>query len=441
MQITTETVSNTQTRLSITVPTTVIQKEYKKRLRDISKTAKIDGFRPGKVPMSHIESQYGVGVRQEVINDVIRDTVFEAITKEELRAIGTPNIEDVNLEEETLSYKAVVDLFPTVEITNLDTLTIEKQVATVNDDDVDTMIENLRKQRQTFAEKEGDIVDGDQAIFDFAGSIDGEAFEGGTATDFSLVVGSGRMIPGFEDGLVGMKAGDEKEITVTFPEDYQAEDLQGKEAQFKLNVKKVEEAVLPEIDAEFLKIFNIEDGGIDKLKAEVRKNMEREIKNAARNQAKQAAFDAVVDSNEIEIPQSMLDIEVERQRDLMIQRLTQQLGQGAGSIDKSMLPDELFSEQAIKSARLGVLVASLIDSNKIEVDQTRVDTYIQETAENYEDPAEVIEYYKNDAEQRAQIENVVMEDQVVDFILDKAQVTESEVSYQELLATMQAPAM
>lgn len=438
MQVTTESVSSTKTRLSVDVPTDRINDAAEKRLKQIAKTAKIDGFRPGKVPMSHIRAQYSVGVRQEVINDVIRDSVFEAIDQEKIRAVGSPNIEDVKIEEDKLSYTAEVEIFPNVEIQGLSDIEVERKSAEVTDEDVNNMIDNLRKQRQTFGEKEGAIENGDQATFDFEGSVDGEKFEGGTAEDFTLVVGSGRMIPGFEDGLVGMTAGEEKTIDVTFPEDYQAENLKGKEAQFKLNVKKVEQSVLPEIDEEFLKIFGIEEGGEDKLKADVRKNMEREVKNAARNQTKQAAFDAMLEKNEVELPEAMVANEIERQREMMTQRLMQQFGgQGAGSIDKSMLPDDLFTEQATKSTRLGVLVSSLIDIEKLEVDQARVDAYIAETAENYEDPTEVIEYYKNDKQQRAQIESLVLEDQVVDFILDKAKVTDNKVSYQELLAASQ----
>lgn len=437
MQIKTESISNTQTRLDIQVPTSRIKDEVEVRLRKVAKTAKIDGFRPGKVPMSHIRSQYGMGVQQEVINDVINDSVFEAVEQEKLRIVASPSITDVKLEDDTMSYTATVEIFPIIDVVGLEELEIARKTATVTDEDVDTMIENLRKQRQTFAEKDGEVVDGDQATFDFEGSIDGEAFEGGAATDFTLVVGSKRMIPGFEDGLLGMKVGDEKTIDVTFPEDYQAEELKGKEAQFKLNVKKVEGAVLPEIDEEFLKIFNIEDGGVEKLKAEVRKNMEREVKNAARNQVKTAAFDAVIAKNEIELPEVMVTSEIGRQREMMMQRMMQQFGGNAGTLDESMLPDELFKEQATHSVHLGILVASLIEKNKLEVNPEKVTAYIAEMAENYEDPSEVIEYYSNDAEQRGQIESVVLEDQVVEFILDKAKVTDEDITYQELLAEAQ----
>jgi len=279
-----------------------------------------------------------------------------------------------------------------------------------------------------------------QVTFDFEGSIDGETFEGGSAQDFKLVLGSGRMIPGFEDGIVGMKAGEEKVIDVTFPEDYQAENLAGKQAQFKITVKQVEKPKLPEIDAEFLKIFGLtEEEGVEKLKADVRKNMEREVKNGLRNQVKAATFDALVAANEIEVPNAMVAQEIDRQRQQMIQQFTQQFGaEGAKAFDSNLLPDDLFKEQAEKSVKLGVLVSKVLADAKLEVDQARVDAYIEDMASSYEDPTEVIEYFKNDAKQRQQIEAVVLEDQVVDFILASAKVTDKAVSYEELLKEQQA---
>lgn len=437
LQVTTNKVNDNQTQLTVKVPVEQIQSKVEGRIRKVAKTAKIDGFRKGKVPVSHIRAQYGAGIQQEVINDVIRDTVFEAIKAEDVRAVGMPNIDDVKLEDEFLVYQATVEIFPEVKVEGINEIEVERHTAEINDEDVDTMIENLRKQRQEFAEKEGEAAEGDQVTFDFEGTTDGEKFEGGSAEDFKLVIGSGQMIPGFEDGIVGMKAGDEKTIDVTFPEDYQAENLAGKEAQFKINVKTVEEAKLPEIDDEFLELFGVKEGGVEQLKEDVRKNMTREVKNAARNQVKQAAFDALLEKNEFEVPSAMVDQEVDRQRNLMMQRFAQQFGGNANSIDKDMLPRELFEEQAVRAARLGVLVSRVIEENELKVDQERVETFIKETAENYEDPAEVIEYYTNDPQQRANIESVVLEDQVVDFLLEQGKVTDKEVGYQELLASQQ----
>lgn len=434
-------ISDKQTQLTVKVPVGTIQSKVESRIRSLAKTAKIDGFRKGKVPVSHIRAQYGAGIQQEVINDVIRDTVFQVLADKKVRAVGVPSIDDVKLENDFLVYQASVETMPEVQVKGLDEIEVERQMATVSDSDVDTMIENLQKQRQTFETKDGELGDGDEATFDFEGSIDGEKFEGGSAEDFRLIIGSGQMIPGFEDGMKGMKAGEEKTIKVTFPEDYQAENLKGKEADFKITVKEVKEAKLPELNDEFFELFGVTEGGLDKLKTDVRKNMEREIKNAARNQVKQAAFDALVDKNEFDVPNAMLAAEIDRQRNLMLQRFAQQFGANPNTFDKNMLPDELFEDQALRAVRLGVLVGQIIDKQKLEVDQERVTAFIAEAAENYEDPNEVIEYFTNDKQERAGIEAIVLEDQVVEYILSQAKVTDKEVKYQDLLATAQQAQM
>ncbi len=326
LQVSVNVISDKETQLTVKVPVGNIQSKVESRIRSVAKTAKIDGFRKGKVPVSHIRAQYGAGIQQEVINDVIRDTVFEALAAEKVRVVGVPNIDDVKLENDFLVYQATVETFPEVEVKGLGEIEVERQVASVSDEDVDVMIESLQKQRQTFETKDGAIEDGDQATFDFSGSIDGEKFEGGSAENYNLVIGSGRMIPGFEDGMKGMKAGEEKTITVTFPEDYQAEHLAGKEAQFVITVKEVKAAALPELNDEFFALFGVTEGGLDKLKADVRKNMEREVKHAARNQVKQAAFDALLEKNEFDVPKAMLDQEIDRQRQMMLNRFAQQFG-------------------------------------------------------------------------------------------------------------------
>lgn len=441
LQISVNVVSDKETQLTVKVPVGNIQSKVESRIRSVAKTAKIDGFRKGKVPVSHIRSQYGAGIQQEVINDVIRDTVFEAIGNEKIRVVGVPNIDDVKLEDDFLVYQATVETFPEVEVQGLGDIEVERHTATISDEDVDTMIENLQKQRQTFETKEGELEEGDQATFDFEGLIDGEKFEGGSAENHTLVIGSGRMIPGFEDGMKGMKAGEEKTITVTFPEDYQAEHLAGKEAQFIITLKEVKASALPELNDEFFELFGVTEGGLDKLKADVRKNMEREVKHAARNQVKQAAFDALLEKNEFDVPKAMLDQEIDRQRQLMLNRFAQQFGADPKTFDSNMLPNELFEDQALRAVRLGVLVSQIIESQKLTVDQDRVTAFIAEAAENYEDPAEVIEYYTNDKAQRTQVESVVLEDQVVDYLLGHAKVSDKAVNYQELLAAAQQQAI
>ena len=440
MQVTTEAVSGVARRLNVSVPTSRVNEQFEARLKRTAKTVKINGFRPGKVPLNVVRREYGAGIYQEVVNEIIRDTVFEAIQQEKINAVGMPNIEKVENKDGALVYEAIVEVYPVVEVKTFADMEVERKASEINDKDVDTMIENLQKQRASWTETKGMAKKDMQVTFDFEGTVDGEKFEGGAAEDFKLVLGSGRMIPGFEDGIVGMKKGEEKVIDVTFPEDYQAENLAGKAAQFKITLKLVEKQKLPEIDAEFLKIFGLtEEEGLDKLKADVRKNMEREVRNGLRNQVKQAAFDALVAANEIEVPASMVAQEIDRQRQQMIQQFTQQFGgQGAGAFDSSMLPDELFKEQAEKSVKLGVLVSKVLADAKLEVDQARVDAYIDDMASSYEDPTEVVEYFKNDKQQRAQIEAVVLEDQVVDHILASAKVNDVNISYEDLLKEQQA---
>ena len=440
MQVTSEAVSGVARRLNVSVPTSRVNEQFEARLKRTAKTVKINGFRQGKVPLNVVRREYGAGIYQEVVNDVIRDTVFEAIQQEKINAVGMPNIDKVENKDDALVYEATVEVYPEVEVKAFDGLEVERKTTEINDADVDAMLENLQKQRQTWVETKGMAKKDMQVTFNFEGTLDGEKFEGGSAEDFKLVLGSGRMIPGFEDGIIGMKKGEEKDIDVTFPEDYQAENLAGKAAKFKITVSLVEKAKLPEIDAEFLTIFGLtEEEGVEKLKADVRKNMEREVKNGLRNQVKGAAFDALVAANDVEIPAAMLAQEIDRQRQQMIQQFSQQFGaQGAQSFDSSMLPDELFKEQAEKAVKLGVLVSKVLADAKLEVDQARVDAYVDDMASSYEDPAEVIEYFKNDQQQRAQIEAVVLEDQVVDFILASAKVTDTVVSYEELLKEQQA---
>ncbi len=443
MQVTTEAVSGVTRRLNVTVPSDKLKTQFEARIKRVAKTAKINGFRPGKVPMSKIRAEYGYSVQQDVVNELIRESVFQAIQQEKINAIGVPTIESVDVNDTEMNYKAVVEVYPEFAVQGLKDLAIERKTSSVGDADVDTMIENLRKQRQQFVASDAAAANGDQVTFDFEGSIDGEKFDGGTAQDFKLVLGSNRMIPGFEDGIVGMKAGDEKTIDVTFPEDYQAKELAVKKAQFKITAKAVETAQLPEIDEEFLKVFSITaEEGVDKLKADVRRNMEREVKNGLRNQVKQAAFDALLAANpDVEVPPTLLKEEIERQRQGMLQQFAQQFGGQMPNFDNSMLPDELFREKAERSVKLGLLVGKVIDEANLSVDQDRVKALIEDMAQSYEDPAEVIDYFSNDKQQRAQVEAVTLEDQVVDHLLDNAKVTDSEVSYQDLLAAQQQARM
>ena len=440
MQVSSEAVSNISRRLNVSVPSARINQEFEKRLKQSAKKAKINGFRPGKVPMDVVRREFGAGIYQDTVNDILRDSVFEAIEQEKINAVSMPSIEKVEHQDDALVYEALVEVYPEVTLNSFDGLEIERHRAEVTDADVDTMLQNLQKQRQTWADSDEAAQNDDQVVFDFEGSIDGEKFDGGSAQDFSLVLGSGRMIPGFEAGIVGMKKGEEKTIDVTFPEDYQAENLAGKHAQFKITVKNVQSAQVPEIDDEFLQAFGITaEQGIAKLKADVRKNMEREVKNGLRSQVKDATFEALLKANDIEVPQSMIKEQVARLRERMVQQFVQQFGpQASKSFDSSLLPDELFEADAARSAKLGVLVSKVLADSELKVDQARVTAFIEDMASSYEDPQEVVEYFSNDKQQRAQIENVVLEDQIVDHILQSAKVSDKSLSYQDLLQQQQA---
>ena len=270
MQVTSEAVSGVARRLNVSVPTSRVNEQFEARLKRTAKTAKINGFRPGKVPLNVVRREYGASIYQEVVNDVIRDTVFEAIQQEKINAVGMPNIDKVENKDDALVYQATVEVYPEVEVNAFDALEIERKKSEVNDKDVDQMIENLQKQRASWTETKGMAKKDMQVTFDFEGTVDGEKFEGGTAEDFKLVLGSGRMIPGFEDGIKGHKAGEEFTIDVTFPEEYHAENLKGKAAKFVINLKKVEERELPELTEEFIKRFGVDDGSVAGLRAEVR---------------------------------------------------------------------------------------------------------------------------------------------------------------------------
>lgn len=440
MQVSSEAVSNISRRLNVSVPSARINQEFEKRLKQSAKKAKINGFRPGKVPLDVVRREFGAGIYQETVNDILRDSVFEAIEQEKINAVSMPSIEKVEHQDDALVYEALVEVYPEVTLNSFDGLEIERHRAEVTDADVDTMLQNLQKQRQTWTDSDEAAQNDDQVIFDFEGSIDGEKFDGGSAQDFSLVLGSGRMIPGFEAGIVGMKKGEEKTIDVTFPEDYQAENLAGKQAQFKITVKNVQSAKIPEIDDEFLQAFGITaEQGIAKLKADVRKNMEREVKNGLRSQVKDATFEALLNANDIDVPQSMIKEQVARLRERMVQQFVQQFGpQASKSFDSSLLPDELFEADAVRSAKLGVLVSKVLADSGLQVDQDRVSNFIEEMASSYEDPQEVVDYFSNDKQQRAQIENVVLEEQIVDHILQSAKVSDKSLSYQDLLQQQQA---
>jgi trigger factor len=356
------------------------------------------------------------------------------VTQEKLSPAGFPTIESVKDEGyDDIAFVASFEVYPEIKLASLSGVKVERPVATVGDADVEKMIDNLRRQRASWTETAEAAKDGDRLDLDFDGSVDGEAFEGGSAKGFNLVLGSKRMIPGFEDQLVGVKAGEERSLNVTFPADYQAEALQGKAAVFKVKVNTVQTPVLPEVNEEFIKAFGVSEGGIDKFKTDVRKNMERELKQAIKNKTKGQALDGLLSANTLDVPKALVGNEINRLR----QNMLQQFGGGAKNVDLKMLPDELFAEQAKRSVTLGLLIGEIIKTAELVVDGDKVRALIEEIAESYETPAEVVNWYYGNKEQLQQVEAVVLEDQVVEHILAQAQVSDKATAYEEVLRPQQ----
>jgi len=431
MQVSVETVSTLERRVKVVVPAAKIEQDVQARIVKAARTIRMDGFRPGKVPMSLIRKRYGESIRQEALGEIIRDSFYEAVTQEGINPAGFPSIEEVSDKSgEDMMFTALVEVYPELVLSNFADIKVERPVVDIGEADLDEMIENLRKQRATFEESAEAAADGDKVTLDFAGSIDGEAFDGGTSTNFELALGSGRMIPGFETGIVGIKAGEVRDINVTFPSDYQAENLRDKAAVFKITAHKVSKAVLPELDDTFLAAFGVKDGGVEKFREDVRKNMTRELKQAVKNKVKTQVMDALLANNTVEAPKALVGNEINRQREAMFK----QFG-GNAKIDPNMLPDDLFREQAQRSVALGLLISQIIKDKAVEVDQARVKAVIEEVAESYETPEEVVSYYYSNREQLAQVEAMVLEDQVVDTVLAQAQVTDAPARYTEIVRT------
>ncbi len=437
MQVSLETTSGLERRLTITVPADRIESAVNKRLHKLAKDVRLDGFRPGKVPFKVVQRRYGAGARQEVLGDVIQSSFVEAVTQEKLNPAGAPTVEPrVSEQGKDFEYIATFEVYPEIELGDFAGVTVEKPVAEVTDADIDTMLSTLREQNKQWAEVEREAQQGDRATIDFKGSIDGEEFEGGAAEGNQLELGSGRMIPGFEDGIVGMKADEEKTISVTFPEDYQAENLKGKEAEFAIKLHKIEEAILPEMNEEFFKQFGIEEGTEDGFRGEVRKNMDRELKQAVRNKIKNQVMDGVLDIHELSVPKALVSQEVDRLREQAVQ----QWGGAQSGMDASQLPAELFEKDAERRVSLGLLVGEIIRAKEISADETRVREMIEEIASAYQKPEEVVEWYYGNQQQLSQVQNVVLEDQVVDTILEAAQVSEVTCSYEEAIRPAQPKA-
>lgn len=427
MQVSVETTQGLERRLTITIPAATVSKEIDKRLRGLAKTQRIDGFRPGKVPAKVIKNRFGAAVAEEVAGELMQRNFYEAIVAEKLNLAGAPTLEPAQVKEgEDFSFTATLEVYPEFDVVGIEA--IEKLVSSVTDADVDGMIETLRKQHAEWVTADRAAEVNDQVKINFNGSIDGVEFEGGKAEDFTLAMGQGRMIPGFEEGIVGKSAGEEFTVEVTFPEEYHAENLKGKTASFAITLNAVEAQELPEINAEFVGKFGVEDGTLESLKAEISKNMSRELEQAIKSDTKTKVLDALVASNDIDVPAALIKQEIVTLREQAMQRFGQMAPQNAPE-----LPDELFAEQASRRVKIGLVLGEFIKANAITADDARVQDMIASMASAYEDPAEVIAHYKDNEQALENIRNVAVEDQAIDLVLEKANVTEKEVAFEELM--------
>ncbi|MCR9104702.1 MAG: trigger factor [Gammaproteobacteria bacterium] len=439
MQVSIETTSGLERRLTVGVPAERVDVEVDSRLKKAARNVRIPGFRPGKVPMKVMHQRFGPGVRQEVLGEVLSQSFQEAVIQENLRPAGQPSIEPRSMDPgKDLEYVATFEVFPEVEISEIADLEVEKLVAQVTDDDVTEIIEVFRKQQGSWEVTDRPAQEGDKVNIDYSGTRDGEAFDGGSAEGSDLELGSGRMIPGFEDGIVGMSAGDEKTLSLSFPEDYHSEELAGANVEFKITLNSVQEMVPAAIDAELFAKYGVEEGGEQEFRKEVAQNMARELKNATDAKVKQQVMDALLAAHAgLEVPKALIQQEIKVLRNQMFQQFGG--AGGAQNLDlESLLPGEMFQENAEKRVKLGLVMAEFIAKNELKADGERVRATIEEMASTYQDPQEVIEYYYSNREQLAAVESKVLEDQVVETLLANAKIDEKPCSYQEAISQQQA---
>ncbi len=433
MSVTVETLEKLERKITLTFPVTVIQSEVDSRLKRMAKTVKMDGFRPGKVPMNVVAQRYGYSVHYEVMNDKVGEAFATAANEAKLRVAGQPRItEKEGAPEGEVSFDAVFEIYPEVKIGDLSTATVEKISADVGDAAIDKTLDILRKQRRTFAQRAMDAATqtGDRVTVDFEGKIDGEPFAGGKADDFQFLVGEGQMLKEFEEAVVGMKSGESKTFPLAFPADYHGKDVAGKTADFMVTIKKLEAAHLPEVNDDLAKSLGIADGTVDALRADVRKNLEREVKSRLMARNKQAVMDALVAKAELDLPKSIVQSEVDRLTEGARAELKQR---GIKDADKAPLPSDIFIPQAERRVRLGLVVAELVRANQLQATPEAIKAHIDELAASYEKPADVMRWYYSDNSRMVDVEGMVVENAVTEFVLSKAQVSEKAISFDELM--------
>ena len=433
MSVQVETLDKLERRITLTLPAASIASEVESRLRRLSRTVRADGFRPGKVPMSVVAQRYGYSVHSEVLNDKVGQVFNAAVNEAKLRVAGSPRItEKSEAPEGEVAFDATFEVYPEVKLGDLSQAEVERVTTSVTDAAVDKTIDILRKQRRTFQQRpaaEG-AAEGDRVTIDFAGSIDGTPFDGGKAEGFQFVIGEGQMLPQFDSAVRAMKAGESKTFPLQFPADYQGKDVAGKEADFTVTVKKIEAQHLPEVDDAFAKTLGIAEGTVDGLRADVRKNLEREVKFRVLARNKAAAMEALAAAATLDLPKALVQGETERLVDNAREDLKQR---GVKDADKAPIPAEIFVPQAERRVRLGLVVAELVRANNLQAKPEQLQAHIEEMSQSYEKPVEVQRWYLSDRNRMAEVEAIVVENNVTDFVLGKAKVTEKQLPFDQLM--------
>ncbi len=431
MQTNLETLSSLERRLSIAVSMQEVNTEVANRLKRLSKTVKIHGFRPGKVPVKIVEQQYGGQVRQEVLGDTIQKSFGEAVQEQNLRVAGLPKIEVQSGDETTeqFEYTATFEIYPEVELGDLTALSIEKPVVEVGDAEIDKTIEVLRKQRAVFEPVQRAAAAGDQVKMDYRGTIGGEAFDGGTAEGNIVQLGEGRLLPDFESNVIGLSAGESKTFNMTFPDDYHGKEVAGKEAQFEITVQEVLEPRLPEIDAEFAKSLGVGDGNLETMRSEIHANLEREVKRRTISKVKEQVMKALLDSTSVEVPQALVEQEAER----LAQQMKQDLQSRGLNTENVPLPHDAFNDEAKRRVRLGLIVSEVVAKHGLNAKPEQVKEMVEDQAKAYEQPDEVRRWYYQSPERLREIESVVLESNLVEWVSSQAKVEDKPTPFDDLM--------
>jgi len=436
MQANLENVGTLERRLSVAVPMTEIDQEIDSRLKKLTRTVKMHGFRPGKVPLKVVQQQYGPQVRQEVLGDALQRSFGEAVRQQNLRVAGYPRFEPKPLSDDAsdFEYSATFEVYPEVQLGDIAGRPIERAQLEVGDAEIDRTLEIMRKQRVHYHTAERPAQTGDRVTISYSGTIDGTEFPGGKAENQSVVLGEGHLLPDFESQLTGTKAGDSKSFELRFPDDYHGKEVAGKTARFDVSVSEVGDPHMPEIDAEFAKSLGVADGDLAKMRAEIRRNLEREVKNRLKSRLKDQVMQALLDTTSVEVPKALIEGEIERLRDLMRQDLA---ARGIPVKEDMPLPAEVFEAQAKRRVTLGLILAELVKAHQLQAKPEQVRAVVEEIAQSYEDPPELVRWYYQSPERLREVESMVLEDNVVEWALKTAQVEDKPVPFDELMGNRQ----